>query len=148
MHCVSGALVRPVLLSEGGVWGLAVLNLLCSGVMCLSWPGDFLLPEALKVITVEEEEDLSSAAAAAAPVWSSPQSSAWLTLPEVTSRVSNKQPAHTENQSGVLFHSEICTLDLVWGYSCAICMKCMNPHTPLTHSLHLLVIYVVIKCWV
>lgn len=44
--------------------GLAALNrpsrCLCSGVMCLSWPGDFLLPEALKVITVEE--DLSSAA--------------------------------------------------------------------------------------
>lgn len=53
-----------VLLFQGGVCGLAVLNhparCLCSGVMCLSWPGDFLLPEALKVITVEE--DLSSAA--------------------------------------------------------------------------------------
>lgn len=52
-----------MLLFQGGVYGLAVLNrparCLCSGVMCLSWPGDFLLPEALKVITVEE--DLSSA---------------------------------------------------------------------------------------
>lgn len=36
--------------------------------LCLCWPGDFLLPEALKVITVEE--GLSSAAT---PVWSSPQ---------------------------------------------------------------------------
>ena len=72
-----------VMLILGERCGLAVWNhparCLCSGVMCLSWPGDFLLPEALKVITVEE--DLSSAATC---VWSSPQHFTALTLPEIT----------------------------------------------------------------
>lgn len=105
-----------VLLFQGGVCGLAVLNrparCLCSGVMCLSWPGDFLLPEALKVITVEE--DLSSAAT---PFWSSPQHFALLTLPEITVRTATAAlSSHWKVNHIFLLFIKV-KFNVFWGYS-------------------------------
>lgn len=106
---------------------------LCNGVMCLPWPGDFLLPEALKVITVEE--DLSSAAMC---VWSSPQHFAPLTLPKITARAATAARAHTE-KSILSFFFPLFTKDifsLISGYNHHddSCINCLTPCSSTSHN--------------
>lgn len=101
--------------------------------MCLPWPGDFLLPEALKVITVEE--DLSSAAMS---VWSSPQHFAPLTLPKITAIAATAARAHTEKSILSfflpLFTNDIFSLISGYNHHDDSCINCLTTCSSTSHN--------------